>query len=610
MSVLQEKNYTSKFDLSLWKRLVRFLAPYRKLVIGLIIVMTFSGGIDVVFPLLNKYVIDTIIATGNIDALPLFALKYAGLVLLQAVNVFLLIAFAGKIEMNLNYDIRKTAFKRLQELDFSFYDKTAVGWIMTRMTSDNSRLADIIAWGLVDATWSSVMMFGSIAMMFIMNWKLALVALAVVPVLAVISLYFQKKILKAHRDVRKTNSRISGAFNEGIMGGKTTKTLVREDENLREFTGLTGEMQRVSVRAATFSALYMPIVFFLGSVGTALALWYGGNGVIINMISLGTLAAFIAYTVQFFEPITNLAGLFAEMQSAQAAGERIMSLIDTDPGIKDSESVLKEYGVDYDPANGSLKDMKGEIEFRDVTFAYKEGAKVLDTFNLTVKAGEKIALVGETGSGKSTIVNLACRFYEPTSGQILIDGVDYRERPLAWLHANLGYVLQAPHLFSGTIRDNIRYGRLNATDAEIVSASQLVNAHDFIIKLEKGYDTEVGEGGNMLSTGQKQLISFARALLAEPRIFVLDEATSSVDTETEQLIQQAIHTALEGRTSFIIAHRLSTIRSADRILVIKNGTVIESGTHHELLNLKGYYYRLYTNQFMEEEETRLLNATT
>ncbi len=610
MSVLQEKNYTSKFDLGLWKRLARFLIPYWKVSLGLVGVMLCVGVVDVIFPLMNKYAIDTIIASGDLAALPAFALKYAGLVVFQAINVFLLIAIAGKIEMSLNYDIRKTAFKRLQELDFTYYDKTAVGWIMTRMTSDNSRLADIIAWGLVDATWSSVMMIGSVAMMLVMNWRLALVALAVVPVLAIISLFFQKKILKAHRDVRKTNSRISGAFNEGIMGAKTTKTLVREEANLREFSGLTGEMQRVSVRAATFSALYMPIVFFLGSVGTALALWYGGYGVIQNVITLGTLAAFIAYTVQFFEPITNLAGLFAEMQSAQAAGERIMSLIDTEPSIKDSEAVLARYGVDYDKSDSALSEMKGAIEFRNVSFSYKDGAHVLKDFNLTVRAGEKIALVGETGSGKSTIVNLACRFYEPTEGEILIDGVEYRERPLAWLHANLGYVLQTPHLFSGTIRDNIRYGRLNATDTEIERVAQLVNAHDFIMKLEKGYDTEVGEGGNMLSTGQKQLISFARALLAEPRIFVLDEATSSVDTETEQLIQLAIHTALEGRTSFIIAHRLSTIRSADRILVIKNGTVIESGTHHELLNMKGYYYRLYTNQFMEEEETRLLNATT
>lgn len=610
MSVLQEKNYTSKFDFGLWKRLARFLLPYWKVSLGLVGVMLCVGVVDVIFPLMNKYAIDTIIASGDIAALPAFALKYAALVVFQAINVYLLIAIAGKIEMSLNYDIRKTAFERLQELDFTYYDKTAVGWIMTRMTSDNSRLADIIAWGLVDVTWSSVMMVGSVAMMMVMNWKLALVALAVVPPLAIVSMYFQKKILKVQRDVRKTNSRISGAFNEGIMGAKTTKTLVREDENLREFNELTGEMRRVSIKAATFSALYMPIVFFLGSVGTALALWYGGYGVLHNVITLGTLAAFIAYTVQFFEPITNLAGLFAEMQSAQAAGERIMSLIDTVPTIKDSDEVIAAYGKDFDPADGKLPPMKGNIEFRNVSFQYKEGVKVLENFTLNIRAGEKIALVGETGSGKSTIVNLACRFYEPTEGDILIDGADYRSRPLAWLHANLGYVLQAPHLFSGSIRDNIRYGRLNATDEEIERAAKLVNAHEFIMQLEKGYDTEVGEGGNMLSTGQKQLISFARALLAEPRIFVLDEATSSVDTETEQLIQQAIHTALEGRTSFIIAHRLSTIRSADRILVIKNGMVIESGTHHELLNMKGYYYRLYTNQFMEEEETRLLNATT
>jgi ATP-binding cassette subfamily B protein len=312
--------------------------------------------------------------------------------------------------------------------------------------------------------------------------------------------------------------------------------------------------------------------------------------------------------VQFFEPIRELARIFAEFQSAQASAERIFTMIETAPEIQDRTETVKRYGDIYHPKKENWPEMHGNISFQNVSFAYKEGEKVFSGFNLDVKAGETIALVGETGSGKSTIVNLACRFFEPTEGQILIDDVDYRNRSLLWLQSNLGYVLQTPHLFSGTLKDNIRYGRLDATDEEIINAAKLVNAHGFIMKMEQGYDNEVGEGGNRLSTGEKQLVSFARAILANPRIFVLDEATSSVDTETEQKIQEAIQKVLEGRTSFIIAHRLSTIRVADRILVIRQGTLAEEGNHHELLQHKGYYYRLYTNQFMEEHEAQVLRG--
>jgi ATP-binding cassette subfamily B protein len=391
------------------------------------------------------------------------------------------------------------------------------------------------------------------------------------------------------------------------MGAKTTKTLVREERNLEEFEGLTGEMRSSSIRVAIFSSIFYPIVAALGGVGTALALWFGGKMVVSTAITYGTLVAFVTYTIQFFEPIGQIARIFAELQSAQASAERVLSMISTPLEIEDRPDVIDAYGDAFQPNLENWEPIKGDVTFRNVSFSYKEGEKVLRDFNLKVKAGETIALVGETGSGKSTIVNLICRFYEPTEGQILIDGTDYRERSQLWLQSNLGYVLQTPHLFSGTVRDNIRYGRLDATDQEIEEAAKLVNADNFISKLEKGYDTEVGEGGNRLSTGQKQLISFARAVVANPKLFVLDEATSSIDTETEQIIQKAISNVLEGRTSFIIAHRLSTIRSADRILVIVDGKVIEEGNHHQLLNKRGYYYRLYTNQFMEEEEARIMS---
>lgn len=602
MSQFAEQDYSQRFDFGLWKKLFKYVKHYKKEVILLAFVMIGVGGIDAVFPIMTKEAIDRFVIPGSLKGVPLFALTYGALVVWQALNVWLLIALAGKMEVGISYHIRKAGFQRLQELSFSYYDKTAVGWMMARMTSDIRRLGEVISWSLVDAVWGVTMMGAMALIMLLMNWKMALISLSVVPVLALISLYFQKKILRSYREVRKTNSKITGAFNEGIMGAKTTKTLVREAKNLEEFSELTGSMRAAAIRAATFSALFLPIVLTMGSVGTGLALWYGGGVVIMQKISYGVLVAFISYTVKFFEPISQLARIFAELQSAQASAERTLSMIGTEPEIQDGAAVVERYGDSFQPKRGNWEELRGDITFKNVHFAYKDGEKVLEDFNLEIKAGETIALVGETGSGKSTIINLACRFYEPTAGQILIDGVDYRERSQRWLHENIGYVLQTPHLFSGTIKENIRYGRLDACDLDIIRAAKLVNAHQFIMKLEKGYDTEIGEGGGNLSTGEKQLISFARALLANPKIFILDEATSSIDTEMEQIIQQAIDKVLEGRTSFIIAHRLSTIRRADRILVIRDGKVTEAGTHRQLLAQRGYYYRLYTNQFLDESK--------
>ncbi|MCG8513877.1 MAG: ABC transporter ATP-binding protein/permease [Halanaerobiales bacterium] len=599
MKTHQEQSFDSKFDWKLWKDILGFTVNYKREMAILAVIMLLVGGIDAIFPILTRHVIDNFVIPQKLEGLSTFGLYYGLLVIIQAVNIWLLITFAGKVEMGIGYDIRKLGFRRLQELSLSYYDRTAVGWLMARMTSDIRRLSSIISWGLVDLVWGVTMMLFIVVIMVSINWRLALIALSVVPPLVVISLYFQKKILHSYRNVRKTNSRITGAFNEGIMGAQTSKTLVREAENLNEFTKLTGEMRYTSVRAAILSSLFLPIVLTLSSIGTALVLWSGGNGVMMGVITYGTVVAFISYIVRFFEPVRELARIFAELQLAQASAERVLSMIRTEPEIKDSQAVHEKYGDTLELNKGELPEIIGNITFQDVSFTYQGGEQVLENFNLEVRAGETIALVGETGAGKSTIVNLTCRFYEPTAGNILIDGVDYRERPLLWLHRHLGYVLQSPHLFSGTIRENIRYGRLAASDQEVIQAAQTVNADHFITALEKGYDTEVGEGGSKLSTGQKQLISFARAILADPKILVLDEATSSIDTELEQLIQQAISILLEGRTSFIIAHRLSTIRSADRILVIQDGRITEEGNHQQLLKEKGYYYRLYTNQFAQ-----------
>jgi ATP-binding cassette subfamily B protein len=606
MNQFEEQDYTKEFDPQLWRKLLRFAGPYKRQLIGLAAVMVVVAVIDALFPMMNKMAIDRFIVPGTTDGLGGFLALYGVLVGVQAGNVFLLITLAGRVEVGIVHDLRETGFRRLQELAFSYYDRTPVGWIMARMTSDAQRLGDTISWGLVDIAWGGSMMIAIGAFMISMDATLGLVVLSVIPPLVLVSMYFQKRILESNREVRKTNSKISGAYNEGIMGAKTTKTLVQEKMNLKEFTTLTNRMRQMSVRTAIFSGLYLPIVLTLGSIGTGLALWAGGAGVMLGTITYGTLVAFVGYTVQFFEPVRELARVITELQAAQASAERVISLVETEPDIRDSEDVVKRYGDSFQPRRENWEKASGRIEFEHVGFTYKEGERVLRDFNLEVRPGESLALVGETGSGKSTIVNLACRFYEPTEGRILIDGRDYRDRSILWHQSHLGYVLQQPHLFSGTIRDNIRYGRLDATDDEIQRAAEMVNAHGFISRMENGYDSEVGEGGSLLSTGEKQLVSFARAIIADPVFFVFDEATSSVDTETERLIQDAVQKVLRGRTSFIIAHRLSTIRRADRILVIEQGKVIEEGSHHDLLALNGKYYHLYTSQFLEEEEEEVL----
>lgn len=608
MNIYEEQEFTKRFDFSLWRKLFKFVSPYKKHFINLCIFMVLIGGIDAVFPILSKIAVDNFIEKNTLSGFWIYCAVLFGIILLQAYNVRQMIRVAGKIETGVPYDIRKAAFQKLQQLPLTFFDCTPAGWIMARMTSDVRRLGTALSWNMVDMIWAASMMLIMQIFMFLLNWKLALIILASVPILIIISIVFQNIILNNFRKVRKINSKITGAFNEGIMGAKTIKALGLEEESLSEFSKLAGEMRNFSVKTATAASLYTPVVLVLGSIVTGLVIWRGGVQITSGAVSYGTLVAFVSYTVQFFEPVKQFARVFSELQYAQASGERVLSLIETQVDIKDSNEVIEKYGDIFNPNVDKWPKFKGNIIFRNVSFSYKDGEKVLQNFNLEVKAGETIALVGETGSGKTTIVNLACRFYEPTEGEILIDGEDYRKRPLLWLYSNLGYVLQEPYLFSGTVKENIAYGRIDATEEEIIRAAKIVNAHDFIVKLEKGYDTEVGERGGKLSTGQKQLISFARAILADPGMFILDEATSSVDTETEALVQEAIHNALKGRTSFIIAHRLSTIRSADRILVIDKGKIIEEGSHNELIKKKGHYYRLYTNQFIDEQESKALSG--
>ena len=614
MQSFQEEDYTKRFDLSLWKKIIKIAKPYHKYLFMTMGFMAVCALMDVLLPRMTGIAMDTFIEKESTEGLGWFAAAYIAMVVVQVIAIFGFQLCSGRVETGTCYIIRKMGFQKLQELPFSYYDRMPVGYLMSRLTNDTQRLGDTIGWSILDLCWGAVFLVSCTIQMLLLNWQLTLVILLVLPPLAIISWKFQKGILESYRQVRKRNSPITAGFTEGINGAKTTKTLVREELNIQEFNAVSADMKKASVRAATLSALFLPIVVSIGSIGTAYALWQGGssivNGVEVmgSVMTIGTLQVFVNYTVQFFQPVRDIARIFAELQSSQAAAERVISLLETEPDIVDAPEVEAEFGDNFHPKKENWPKLIGDIDFEDVSFRYKDGEQVLSHFDLHIGHGQTIALVGETGSGKSTIVNLICRFYEPTEGRILIDGADYRTRSQLWLQSNLGYVLQSPHLFSGTVADNIRYGRPDATDEEVAAAARMVGAEPFILKMQDGYQSNVGEGGNRLSTGQKQLISFARAILTNPAIFVLDEATSSVDTETEQLIQNAIQTVLEGRTSFIIAHRLSTIRSADRILVIQNGQIIEDGTHRQLIAKQGYYYQLYTNQFQEEQGLEILDG--
>ncbi len=582
----EEEEFTTQFNGKVLTRMLRQIRPYWLWGLGFVILVAATSVMDAYFTYLGKQMIDEGILMGDFARLKTLAEQYASVVLIEAVQVFGFIYLASVLGERVQYDIRKELFDHLQTLSFAYFDKTPVGWIMSRVTSDSQRIADLITWGLVDATWAVLNIITSLIFMALINVRLALFILAMVPVLGWVSLWFKKRILVEYRQVRKLNSELTGAYNENISGVRVVKALVREDQNLVEFGWKSGAMYRASYRAAWLSALFVPLVEFVGALAVGAVIWYGGIQLTMQSITVGGIQAFLAYLTFMMWPIQDLARVYADMQQSLASAERIFSLIDARPDVVDREGAT-------DPGT-----LRGDIDFDGVSFSYDEkGEEVLSDFNLHVQEGEHIALVGPTGGGKSTIVNLLCRFYEPTGGVIRIGGQDYTEMAQHAIQSRIGVVLQTPHLFSGTVRENIRYGRLEATDEEVVQAAEIAQAHDFIVALEHGYDEEVGEGGGLLSVGQKQLISLARAVLADPDILIMDEATSSVDTLTEASIQKGMEAVMQGRTSFVIAHRLSTIKRADRILVIQHGNIVEMGSHYELIGARGHYYDLYTRQF-------------
>ena len=593
----EEKKRTRFFGVPL---LMPFVRPYLPTILWMIFLGILSSLADSIYPLFNSWALDHFVAERTLEGLPVFLFLYILLMILQELDNYYCLYQCGRVEVAIDKDLRNAAFAHLQTLSFSYFNQNSVGYIHARTMSDTERIGELMAWRMMDVVWNASYIVCVTGVMLAVNVRLALYVLVMVPAAAVLILYFQKKIVLGSRQVREINSKITGNFNEGITGIRSIKTLRVEDVMVRGFEEETENMRSTAVRVARHSAVLTSLITFLSSMALALVLWRGGALTMEGVIRVGTLSVFMSYAVGMLEPIQQIITSLSALISIQVNIERFTGLLGEVPDVVDTPDVVEKYGDNFHAKRENWEPLRGDVEFEDVSFQYPDGNEmVLEHFDLKVPRGTNIAIVGETGAGKSTLVNLACRFYEPTKGRILIDGRDARERSQLWLHSSIGYVLQTPYLFSGTVRDNLRYGRPEATDEEIRQALHTASADFVVDRLEKGLDSDVGEGGSMLSTGEKQLLSIARAILADPRILVLDEATSSVDTVTERVIQDAIAAVIRGRTSFVIAHRLSTIVGADVILAVRDGKIIERGTHRELMQQKGYYYQLYTRQYEE-----------
>jgi len=585
-------------------KILPFLAKVKKQIFVMIFFGLMGSATDIILPLFQRYALDHYIGLGVFDTITLFVVLYLLTPLVAAGSNYMSCALATIVEMRVNRQLRQTGFEHLQTLSFSYFNQNSVGYIHARLMSDTSRIGGLVSWTLVDCVWRISYLVGAIAVMIVLNPGLAAMVLSILPLLVVLFTIFQKKLIKVNREVREINSKITSNFNEGITGAKTIKSLAIEDKMEQRFTDETQNMRKKTMQSSRLRGLFAGTMNFASSVALAIVLWKGGY---IAVEQIGTFSVFMSYAQGMMEPLRWLVDIISDLITTQVNIERFTNLLAVKSDVIDTPEVIEKYGDSLNPKKENWEPLKGDIEFRGVTFQYPDGEEtVLENFSLKVPFGTHLAIVGETGAGKSTLVNLVCRFYEPTEGQVLIDGRDARERSQLWLHSAIGYVLQTPHLFSGTVRENLLMGNPDATEEQILSAIHAVSADDVIAHLENGLDTDVGEGGDLLSTGEKQLISFARAVLADPRILILDEATASVDTMTEAKIQAALEGVTAGRTSLMIAHRLSTVRNADMILVVKDGKIVEQGTHTQLLQLRGYYHELYTRQYEEETTAQIL----
>jgi ATP-binding cassette subfamily B protein len=622
----EEEALSKKLNFSSWGKIAKYaLKRYVLLFIMLflMVLITFHDGSFI--PLLNRGIIRALTTIENqgsigsnlltdlqIDVTLIFGIAFSinyieyiiliGIgILIRAVAIYLLFFTTNYLEMSVYIHIREDAFAQVQKLSFSYFDKTSSGWLIARLQSDTSKISDMISWGITRFVWISFELIFILITMFIISWQMSLVLLATVPIMIFIAPYFQFRILNLSRTARNAFSKYVAWLAEVIAGAKTIKTLSIENNVQKEANDIVTDIRDKAWKTAKTQAFFYPSVTLISTITTAIVIFVGSSLMLSNTIiyDVSIFVLFIGFVSALYTPIQEFVDLFTELMSSQSSVEKILSLIETKPVISDTPEVVAKYGTLLKPNVVAYEKMKGEIEFKDVSFSYNPGTQIIHNMNLLIPKGQTVAIVGETGSGKSTTVNLLCRFYEPTNGELLIDGHDYRTRSVGWLRHHLGYVQQTPFIFSGTIRKNIKYGKLDASDEEMIAASKTVGAHEFISKLAQGSDTILKDGGSELSVGQKQLLAFARAIIRNPTIMILDEATSSIDTETEAMIQKAITRTLKGRTSIVIAHRLSTIVDADRILVMSEGRIIEDGSHRDLMLKKGTYHKLYMNQFAE-----------
>lgn len=579
------------FNWGEFTRLFSYMKPYAKQLLPIIIIMMILGTITkLTVPYLTSLAIDKAIAPGD-GSMPSLRLLYliAGAILLlyiiQWAAATFRIKYTNIIGQRVIYDLRSDLFKHIQKLSFSFFDKRPAGSVMVRITNDINSLQDLFTNGVVNLMIDCVQLVGIIIILLLINWKLGLAVILTVPLMFLISTKLRVRIRRAWQDVRMKNSRINSHLNESIQGIRVTQAYTQEEENMKFFDDMNTTSRKSWNRASTMNQSFGPLIEITGGVGSLILFWYGAYLIQSQELTIGLLVAFANYVGNFWDPINRLGQMYNQLLVAMASSERIFEFMDEEPGIADKPNAVP------------IPSIKGDIKFEHIVFEYEKGRQALKGIDLDVKAGQSIALVGHTGSGKSTIINLLSRFYDVTGGKLTIDGYDIRDVTIRSLRSQIGIVLQDTFIFSGTIRDNIRFGRLDATDEEVEAAAKAVNAHEFIVKLPGGYETEVEERGNVLSMGQRQLLSFARALLADPRILILDEATASIDTETELKIQEALKVLLEGRTSFMVAHRLSTIRNADNIIVLDHGEIKEQGNHQQLIQQKGIYNGLIEAQF-------------
>ena len=623
----EEEKLPEKLNLGVWVRIGRYAIRHWPFLLLLLLFMVFTTFYDSAFvPGMNKAALEAaaeIPTLANIGELPssawelpldvnllgihfemtylTYTILFGTMVLIRSVSIFATFFFTNYLGMLIMVDLRRESFKKIQELSFSYFDKTSSGWLIARMNNDTSSIGDILSNGVINLLWAVFEIVFTIITMFTMDWRLGLVILASLPLVMIIVPIFEKKILQAHRTARNAYSHYVGWLAESIDGAKTIKTLGIEEEIASEADSITEDIQIKRFKAGRINAFFQPILSVISYFMIGLIVYLGLSHQFDTSwaISIGTTIIYIGFVGSIYNPLQQIAESFSEFMATQAGAEKVMQLLEAVPSIQDTPEAIAKYGDLFHPKEENYVPLEGKIDFEHVYFDYGNGVEVIHDLDLHIKKGTYLAIVGETGSGKTTTVNLLCRFYEPTKGRILVDDQDYMSLSLGYLRSQIGYVQQNPYVFMGSYRDNIAYGKPNASLEEIKKAAEMVGIASFIEKEKNGYDTVLEDGGNALSQGQKQLLSYARAIVRDPALLILDEATSSIDTKTEKSLQEATSCLLKGRTSIVIAHRLSTIVNADRILLMDHGVIIEDGDHKTLMEKKGAYYNLYMNQFKE-----------